>query len=500
MKTSSFLLQALTLDFGDQAQIPVTFLGPQANLKRTHISIVAGANGTSKSRLLAVLIEKLCSIEAMQDQDQDKYSRRYSHQSAFGLTCTGLSTLINGSDKLLQQGKQDLIGDIGLPTRVLALSNLVMDKFHFPRDTNRDTQLEEPFYRYLGVRQATNLTTTGSVERSVGEAVLHMASDTERLNAFQDWLHLVFGGGRELAFLFPRITKSEIEKFLNRKDKEEYVLERMKRRLGSARSASTKESFIVEATAEISSLFEFLSQHLTEYSLPNSIGKSRPEAFLRLATLSSKDGMTLSSLIKNFSTASRAGFSAWPSLCIEGAPWIPFGQLSSGEQNLLSVGAKLIAYSRPGCLVVIDEPEVSLNVAWQQQYTELVLKSLSHAPGSHVLIATHSPHLIASLPNGIASIVLAEKNGWHSKFKTIDAAFEGWGSESVLYQVLGIPSASSFHLNRDLAVVLKHIQEGGKNKNLIQTFLDKLLRLDYQETEPLGLVVAEIEKYLESLQ
>ena len=460
MKTSSFLLQALTLDFGDQAQIPVTFLGPQANLKRTHISIVAGANGTSKSRLLAVLIEKLCSIEAMQDQDQDKYSRRYSHQSAFGLTCTGLSTLINGSDKLLQQGKQDLIGDIGLPTRVLALSNLVMDKFHFPRDTNRDTQLEEPFYRYLGVRQATNLTTTGSVERSVGEAVLHMASDTERLNAFQDWLHLVFGGGRELAFLFPRITKSEIEKFLNRKDKEEYVLERMKRRLGSA----TKESFIVEATAEISSLFEFLSQHLTEYSLPNSIGKSRPEAFLRLATLSSKDGMTLSSLIKNFSTASRAGFSAWPSLCIEGAPWIPFGQLSSGEQNLLSVGAKLIAYSRPGCLVVIDEPEVSLNVAGQQQYTELVLKSLSHAPGSHVLIATHSPHLIASLPNGSASIVLAEKNGWHSKFKTIDATFEGWGSESVLYQVLGIPSASSFHLNRDLAVVLKHIQEGGKTK------------------------------------
>ena len=60
------------------------------------------------------------------------------------------------------------------------------------------------------------------MERSVGEAVLHMASDTERLNAFQDWLHLVFGGGRELAFLFPRITKSEIEKFLNRKDKEEY--------------------------------------------------------------------------------------------------------------------------------------------------------------------------------------------------------------------------------------------------------------------------------------
>lgn len=494
MKKSSFLLQALTLDFGDQSKIPVNFLGPNANLKSTHISIVAGANGTSKSRLLAVLIDKLCSIEA--NQDEEKYSRRYSNPSAFGLTCTGLSTLTNGAEKHLQEENRTLVGDVGLPTRILALSNLVMDKFHFPRDT----QSGEPFYRYLGVRQATNLTTTGSVERSVGEAVLHMASDTKRLNAFQDWLHLVFGGGRELSFLFPRITKSEIEKFLSRKDKEEYILERMKRRLGSFRSASTNESLIVDAAEEITSLFNFLSQHLTEYSSPSNNGKSRPEAFLRLATLNSEDGKILNSLIKNFSTASKAGFSAWPSLCIEGASWIPFGQLSSGEQNLLSVGAKLIAYSRPGCLVVIDEPEVSLNVAWQQQYTELIIKSLSHAPGSHVLIATHSPHLIASLPNGSASIVFAEKDGWHSKFKTIDAAFEGWGSESVLYQVLGIPSASSFHLNRDIASVLKHIQEGGRDKNFIETFLKKLLKIDFQETEPLGLVVAEIKKYLESLE
>ncbi len=499
MKKYSFLLQALTLDFGDQTQIPVNLLGPHANLKKTHISIIAGANGTSKSRLLAALIGKLCSIEAK--QDEETYSRRNSYQSAFGLTCSGLSTLINGSEKLLQEEKKVINGDIGLPTRVLALSNLVMDKFHFTRDTIRETLSKEPFYRYLGVRQATNLTTTGSVERSVSEAVLHMASDTERLKAFQDWLHLVFGGGRELAFLFPRITKSEIETFLSRKDKKEYVLERMKRRLGSARSASTNESFIVEAAEEITSLFEFLSRHLTEYSLPTNInGKSRPEAFLRLATLNSENEKILNSLIKNFSTASRAGFSAWPALCIEGAPWIPFGQLSSGEQNLLSVGAKLISYSRPGCLVVIDEPEVSLNVAWQQQYTELVLKSLSHAPGSHVLIATHSPHLIASLPNGSASIVLAEKDGWHSKFKTIDAAFEGWGSESVLYQVLGISSASSFHLNRDIASVLKHIQEGGRDKKFIQNFLKKLLKIDYQETEPLGLVVTEIKRYLESLE
>ncbi len=494
MKNAAFLLHRVEIDFGDQSSVYVDFLGPNANLKQTHISLIAGANGTSKSRLLAAFIDKLCTIQA--SQDQDSFFRRSSSQSTYTLSCTGLSTLLNGVEKLLTNGEGDFAGDIGLPTRVLALSNLVMDKFHFPKDT----KAEEPFYRYLGVRQATNLTTTGSVERSVGEAVLHMASDHERLKAFQDWLHLVFGGGRELAFLFPRITRSEIEKFLSLPNKKEYVLERMRRRLGSARSVSTNEAMIVDATSEITSLFEFLSLHLTEYNVPNRLGKSRPEAFLRLATLSGENSKNLTSLINNFSTASKAGFSAWPSLCIEGSPWIPFGQLSSGEQNLLSVGAKLIAYSRPGCLVVIDEPEVSLNVSWQQQYTELILKSLAHAPGSHIIIATHSPHLIASLPNGCASIVLAEKEGWRAKFKTIDATFEGWGSESVLYQVLGIPSASSYHLNKDLAAVLKHIQEGGRDKNFIQTFLKKVSNIDYQETEPLGLVISEIKKYLESLK
>jgi AAA domain, putative AbiEii toxin, Type IV TA system len=493
MKTRTFLLKNVALDFGDQSSVCVDFLGPNANLKKTHISVLVGANGTSKSRLLASLIERMCDYEAHRRPDINQ--RRQSGSGVFGLICSSLSTISGGRENLGADGGGDLVGDVALPTRILALSNLVMDKFHYPRDD----QSGKYFYSYLGVRQATNLTTTGSVERSVGEAVLHMASDAARLNAFQDWVNLVFGGGRELAFLFPRISRREIENFLSRPDKEGYVFERVGRRYGTRRPFSMDDGVVSEAVRQISDLFGFLADHLTEYQLPVGTSRSKSEAFLRIGSLSLEDRRHLSSLIGNFSAASRAGFSAWPSLCVEGDSWIPFSQLSSGEQNLLSVGAKLIAYSQPGCLVVIDEPEVSLNVAWQQQYIDLVLNSLSHAPGSHVVIATHSPHLIASLPNGCASIVLAEKDGWKVKFRTVDATFEGWGSESVLYQVLGIASASSFHFNKDMAAVLRHIQEGGQNRSLIQSFLRRVSKLDYQDSEPLGLVVAEVKKYLESL-
>jgi hypothetical protein len=491
MTLPTFLLQHVDLDFGDEKIVKVAFLGPNAGLEKTHISLIAGANGTSKSRLLATLIGKLCEIEARDTKDAQ--FRRHLNSSYTDLICAGLSTLTNNFGYLEDE---ELIEKVGLPSGILALSNLVMDKFQFSRDTDAD----EPFYRYLGVRQGTNLTTTGSTERSVAEAVLHMASDDTRLNAFRDWLHLVFAKGRELAFSFPRLRRSDIDRFLDQPNRAAYIQERMERRYGSARSRNFSKSTVIETTEEISTLFEFLRSRLTEYSLPDSRGRLRTEEILRFSLLSESERWYLRTLIKNFSAASRAGFSAWPSLCIEGFPWIPFGSLSSGEQNLLSVGAKLIAYSRPGCLVVIDEPEVSLNVAWQQHYIELILKSLAHAPGSHVLIATHSPHLISSLPDNRASIVLAKKENDEVRFETIDAKFEGWGSEAILYQVLGISSASSFQLNRELAAVLKHIQRGGKDKRLLRSFIERFSKLEYQDKEPLGLVISEVRSYLTSIE
>lgn len=372
-----------------------------------------------------------------------------------------------------------------------------MDKFHFPKDSISGL----PFYNYLGVRQSTNLTTTGATERSVTEAVLTMVSDNSRLQAFRAWTDLVFDNGRELAFAFFRLRTTEISGILGTNDRRAAVLARMKRRAGSARALRIPAEALEPIADETVELFEFLDKVIEVYDIPqaSAISKSKVPV-LRFATLSAQDRERLTELIPNFSSASKAGFAPWPTLCIESTPWLPFSHMSSGEQNILSVGAKLSAYAAPGCLVAIDEPEVSLNVAWQQQYIELIRKSLAQASGSHVLIATHSPHLIASAISGESSVMLIQKNGRELSFKTTDANFEGWGSESVLYQVLGIPSASSFHLNRDMANVLKHIQERGKDKELIADFLRKISKLDYGGVEPIELVIKEIRAYLETLE
>lgn len=72
---------------------------------------------------------------------------------------------------------------------------------------------------------------------------------------------------------------------------------------------------------------------------------------------------------------------------------IPPGNLSSGEQHEVVLLYELLFETAPGTLVMIDEPELSLHVAWQIEW----LRDLEHIvelTGIDVLVATHSPQII----------------------------------------------------------------------------------------------------------
>lgn len=72
---------------------------------------------------------------------------------------------------------------------------------------------------------------------------------------------------------------------------------------------------------------------------------------------------------------------------------IPMSRLSSGEKNELILFFELIFKSRKENLVLIDEPEISLHISWQNLFVE-DLKRVHELIGINVLIATHSPDII----------------------------------------------------------------------------------------------------------
>jgi len=72
---------------------------------------------------------------------------------------------------------------------------------------------------------------------------------------------------------------------------------------------------------------------------------------------------------------------------------LPPSSLSSGEQHELVLLYDLLFKVQPNSLILIDEPELSLHVAWQQQFIK-DLQEITSLGGFDVLIATHSPQII----------------------------------------------------------------------------------------------------------
>jgi predicted ATP-binding protein involved in virulence len=67
--------------------------------------------------------------------------------------------------------------------------------------------------------------------------------------------------------------------------------------------------------------------------------------------------------------------------------------LSSGEQQELVLLYELLFNVNPNSLIMIDEPELSLHVAWQIQFLEDIQKIIQLSEFD-ILLATHSPQII----------------------------------------------------------------------------------------------------------
>ncbi len=71
-------------------------------------------------------------------------------------------------------------------------------------------------------------------------------------------------------------------------------------------------------------------------------------------------------------------------------------QLSSGEKQIISMLANLIffqmKFDKDGGIFIIDEPELSLHLAWQEIFVENMRKA---SPNTQFIMATHSPAIIA---------------------------------------------------------------------------------------------------------
>ncbi|MFB8386916.1 AAA family ATPase [Microbacterium sp. NPDC055910] len=72
---------------------------------------------------------------------------------------------------------------------------------------------------------------------------------------------------------------------------------------------------------------------------------------------------------------------------------LPVARLSSGEQHLVALFTLLLFAARPGSLVLIDEPEISLHAAWKHAFLADITR-VAALSNLQVLLATHSSGIV----------------------------------------------------------------------------------------------------------
>ena len=73
---------------------------------------------------------------------------------------------------------------------------------------------------------------------------------------------------------------------------------------------------------------------------------------------------------------------------------LPLHSLSSGEQHELVLHYDLLFKTRPNTIVLIDEPEISLHVAWQKNFLPDLME-IVQISGFDAVVATHSPYIVS---------------------------------------------------------------------------------------------------------
>ena len=85
-------------------------------------------------------------------------------------------------------------------------------------------------------------------------------------------------------------------------------------------------------------------------------------------------------------------------------------KLSSGEKETIVLFYNLLFEISSGEILLIDEPEISLHIAWQRMFIN-DLKKIAELRNLTILVATHSPQMISGNRNIQIDLGELYKNG-----------------------------------------------------------------------------------------
>lgn len=417
------------------------------------VSIVIGENGTRKSYLLRqILVDGVALIRGEVEQARNTF--------------------------------------LFPPSKIIALSALPSDRFppknfNYEYSYNTDFDIEE--YIYVGPRTARNIV---SRNQSARELISSILSDPEALKIKSKFISGVcksIGVSTSIAFELRYFSSYDAESTIARMEKNLEI--RYRRSKNIQFDAESFKSEMQEVCQKLNKLQSYVANKKDALS---KAGVKKPitlkvwidlergqidfgDIDSSLLEIGFKYGMLKPSKILFDENKSQEDLSA--------GQWASFSTFSAVA---LSVKNK--------SLLLIDEPENGLHPLWQQEYIRNILKAIDHVESCHVVIATHSPLILSSLPfENSDCIVLRNANGEVSA--RMKNAPSGWDSNSLLEGVFTLDSPRGPEVTDLVNRALKLISLGiAKNKNELKKLTAelKLYRKNLPDSDILKEVISSI--------
>ena len=168
---------------------------------------------------------------------------------------------------------------------------------------------------------------------------------------------------------------------------------------------------------------------------------------------------------------------------------VKIDDLSTGEKEILNKAFYFFVNETKDSVILIDEPEISLHPSWQS-YILKVYKNLAQKFNNQIIIATHSPQLIASTPNENLIILTKENN------KIVAKNYNAYGKDinSILVDIMGVEYLRDIDVEKQIKKVKNMIFENKFNSDEFKKEFAKLEEMLENDNIELSLIKLEIKR------
>jgi predicted ATPase len=173
---------------------------------------------------------------------------------------------------------------------------------------------------------------------------------------------------------------------------------------------------------------------------------------------------------------------------------------SSGRNSLIQTLLGLASTVEDNSLILIDEPELGLHPTLQMKFVSFLDELLKKFNNINVVIATHSPHILSSLPSARSKVLGLQIDSQGALLKKeIKQSTYGWSTEDILFDVFGIATTRNINV-QDQFIVLAEMISGVEefDRVVFQNAFRNLKGLELPKNDSVLALLKEAEIFLET--